>query len=58
MIALLIASQVARVVIFPDRALVTRTVQVTCAAQPVKAEFPALPPSADPTSLRAAAEST
>ncbi|HEX4385655.1 MAG TPA: mucoidy inhibitor MuiA family protein, partial [Myxococcales bacterium] len=53
MIALLIASQVARVVVFPDRAQVIRAAEVACAAGPVQVEFPALPPSADPGSLRA-----
>jgi uncharacterized protein (TIGR02231 family) len=50
MIALLLASQVARVVVYPDRAQVTRAADVAC---PGKAEFTSLPPSADPSSLRA-----
>jgi uncharacterized protein (TIGR02231 family) len=54
MIALLLAaSQVARVVVYPDRAQVTRAAQVSCGAQAVMAEFASLPPSADPGSLRA-----
>ena len=53
MIALLLASQVARVVVYPDRAQVTRTQEAQCGAQAVRVEFAALPPSADPGSLRA-----
>ncbi|MCA1827074.1 MAG: mucoidy inhibitor MuiA family protein [Myxococcales bacterium] len=53
MIALLLASQVARVVVFPDRAQVTRTQAASCGTQAVKVEFNSLPPSADPSSLRA-----
>src|SRR5207253_3003424 len=52
-IALLLASQVARVVVFPDRAQVTRSAPAQCGTQAVKVEFNSLPPSADPSSLRA-----
>lgn len=55
MIALLLASQVARVVVFPDRAAVTRVAEVTCGQRPVRVEFNGLPPAADPSSLRASA---
>ncbi len=51
MIALLLASQVARVVVYPDRAQVTRAQDLSCEAG--KAVFASLPPSADPSSLRA-----
>ena len=51
MIALLVASQVVRVVVYPDRAQVTRAQEVACEAH--KAEFLALPPSTDPSSVRA-----
>jgi uncharacterized protein (TIGR02231 family) len=55
MIALVIgvmqAAQVARVVVYPDRAQVTRAQDLACDAH--KAEFLALPPSADPSSVRA-----
>ena len=51
MIALLIAVGVVRVVVFPDRAQVTRAQDVQCEAR--KAEFLGLPPAADPGSLRA-----
>ena len=50
---LLLSSQVARVVVYPDRAQVTRTQEVQCGAQATQLEFAALPPSADPGSLRA-----
>jgi uncharacterized protein (TIGR02231 family) len=53
MIALLVASQVVRVVVYPDRAQVTRSAQAQCGTQAVKVEFTGLPPSADPGSLRA-----
>jgi len=52
-IALLLASQIARVVVFPDRAQVTRSAPAQCGTQAVKVEFNSLPPSADPSSLRA-----
>src|SRR5207244_4805206 len=52
-IALLLASQVARVVVFPDRAQVTRSAPAQCGTQAVKVVFTSLPPSADPSSLRA-----
>ena len=53
MIAFLIASQVARVVVFPDRAQVTRAQTIPCGVQATKAAFDTLPPAADPGSLRA-----
>ena len=55
MIALLLATQVAKVVVYPDRAEVTRRQQVTCTGRPDVVEFEALPPSADEASLRATA---
>ena len=51
--AVLLSSQVARVVVYPDRAQVTRTQEAQCGAQAVAVEFTALPPAADPGSLRA-----
>ncbi|MBS2022453.1 MAG: mucoidy inhibitor MuiA family protein [Deltaproteobacteria bacterium] len=45
-------SKIARVVVYPDRATVTRTQTVSCAAKAV--EFGHLPPSIEPRSLRAA----
>ena len=47
-------SKVARVVVYPDRAQVTRVASVPCGAR-AAAEFAELPPSADPRSLRAQA---
>jgi len=57
MIALLVAatlvpSQVVKVVVYPDRAQVTRAETVACGARKVVA-FPAIPPSADRASFRA-----
>jgi uncharacterized protein (TIGR02231 family) len=52
-VGLLLSSQVSRVVVFPDRAQVTRTAQAQCGAQAVPVEFAVLPPSADPGSMRA-----
>lgn len=46
------ASAIRRVVVYPDRALVTRTASVACGTR-VPLRFPALPPSADAASLRA-----
>ena len=46
------ASQVRRVVVFPDRALVTREASVSCGTRAL-VRFPSLPPSADASSLRA-----
>ncbi len=53
LIGLLLSSQVARVVAYPDRAQVTRTQEVQCGGQAAQVEFAALPPSLDPGSLRA-----
>ena len=46
------ASQVRRVVVYPDRALVTREASVPCGNR-VQVHFAGLPPSADASSLRA-----
>lgn len=46
------ASQVRRVVVYPDRALVTREASVACGSR-VQVHFASLPPSADASSLRA-----
>ncbi len=46
---------VVRVVVYPDRALVTRRLQVECAKGPLAAVFKALPYGLDPTTLKAAA---
>lgn len=43
---------VRRVVVYPDRALVTRSAQVACGTR-VPVHFAALPPATDPASLRA-----
>ncbi len=48
--------KIARVVVFPDRAEVTRSADVACAAD-AAVEFNRLPPSIDPASLRAACSS-
>ena len=48
------ASKVTRVVVYPDRAQVTRVQSVACGAR-AAADFAELPPSADPRSLRAQA---
>ncbi|MBI5543100.1 MAG: mucoidy inhibitor MuiA family protein [Deltaproteobacteria bacterium] len=47
---------VARVVIYPDRALVTRVLKIDCAKGPVRAVFQNLPYGLDPTTLKAAAQ--
>ena len=57
MIALLVAatlvpSQVVKVVVYPDRAQVTRAETIACGVRKVAA-FPAIPPSADRASFRA-----
>jgi uncharacterized protein (TIGR02231 family) len=44
--------KVSQVVVFPDRAQVTREEKVECSARAV-ASFPAIPPAADPSSFRA-----
>lgn len=46
MIALLLATQIARVVVYPDRAQVTRSSQLACTGAPAAATFAALPPGA------------
>ncbi|MBF5043759.1 mucoidy inhibitor MuiA family protein [Aggregicoccus sp. 17bor-14] len=48
-------SRIASVLVYPDRAQVTRTVSLPCEGRPV-AVFEGLPPSADRLSLRARAE--
>jgi len=53
--ALLAPSKVVKVVVYPDRAQVTRQQSVACGAQQVVA-FPGVPPSADPASFRAQVE--
>ena len=53
LVGMLLASQVARVVVYPDRARVTRSQEARCGAQAARVEFAALPPSVDPGSLRA-----
>jgi uncharacterized protein (TIGR02231 family) len=47
-------SKISRVVVYPDRAQVTRTASVACGAR-AAALFESLPPAADPKSLRAQA---
>jgi uncharacterized protein (TIGR02231 family) len=47
-------SQIKRVVVYPDRAVVTRAVEIPCGAH-VIAAFPGVPPAADPQSFRAVA---
>jgi uncharacterized protein (TIGR02231 family) len=48
------APQIKRVVVYPDRAMVTRTVKIPCGNH-VIASFPGIPPAADPQSFRAMA---
>ena len=50
LVSIALATQVTRVVVYPDRAQVTRVQTVACGS---KAEFTGLPPAADPASLRA-----
>jgi uncharacterized protein (TIGR02231 family) len=50
------APSVSSVVVFPDRAQVTRTQTVTCDGGSTLARFEELPPAADPASFRARAE--
>src|SRR5687768_14377037 len=51
-LSLLSAAKVEKVVVFPDRAQVTRKVEVSCGKRAV-ASFVALPPAADPQTFRA-----
>ena len=44
MIALLVATQIARVIVYPDRAQVTRAAQLSCTGTPAVVSFAALPP--------------
>ncbi len=48
-------SPVSRVVVYPDRALVSRALGVDCQQTPTLAVFHALPPGIDPTTVRATA---
>jgi uncharacterized protein (TIGR02231 family) len=52
MVAALVPSQVVKVVVYPDRAQVTRAETVACGARQLVA-FPAIPPSAERASFRA-----
>jgi uncharacterized protein (TIGR02231 family) len=45
--------RVTRAVVYPDRALITRSLEVTCGDQPSAATFRSLPPSLDSTTLQA-----
>ncbi|MBI3185374.1 MAG: mucoidy inhibitor MuiA family protein [Myxococcales bacterium] len=54
-VSLLSASKVSAVVVFPDRAQVTRSATVPCGAK-AAALFEGIPPAADPGSFRARAE--
>jgi uncharacterized protein (TIGR02231 family) len=47
---------VSSVVVYPDRAQVTRTQTVSCTGRNTVARFEEIPPAADPTSFRARAE--
>jgi uncharacterized protein (TIGR02231 family) len=49
-------SQIKRVVVYPDRATVTRKLTVPCGSHAI-ASFPGVPPAADPQSFRALAGS-
>ncbi len=44
MIALLVATQIARVIVYPDRAQVTRTAQLACTGSAAAVSFAGLPP--------------
>jgi uncharacterized protein (TIGR02231 family) len=55
LLALGTPSKVSQVVVYPDRAQVSRTVEVACGAGRTAAVFAAIPPSADPASFRARA---
>lgn len=48
------AAPIKRVVVYPDRATVTRSISIPCGAH-VIAAFPGIPPAADPQSFRALA---
>jgi len=48
------AAPIKRVVVYPDRAMVTRAVKIPCGAHAI-ASFPGIPPAADVQSFRAAA---
>ncbi|MFZ5470113.1 MAG: mucoidy inhibitor MuiA family protein, partial [Myxococcota bacterium] len=45
--------KIAQVVVYPDRAQVTRAEKVTCTAQPRAVAFGQIPPAAEPASVRA-----
>jgi uncharacterized protein (TIGR02231 family) len=55
LLALAVPPKVSSVVVYPDRALVTRVVTVPCARDGL-AVFEAVPPAADPSSFRARSE--
>ncbi len=55
LVALALPSQVSSVVVYPDRAEVTRAQTVTCSSRPLAA-FEAVPPAADPASFRASVQ--
>jgi uncharacterized protein (TIGR02231 family) len=55
LVALSLPTQVSSVVVYPDRAEVTRTQTVTCSSRPLAA-FEAVPPAADPASFRASVQ--
>src|SRR6266699_3030294 len=57
MLALSTPSKVSQVVVYPDRAQVSRVVEVSCGAGRAAAVFASIPPSADPSSFRARASS-
>jgi uncharacterized protein (TIGR02231 family) len=50
------AARIKRVVVYPDRAMVTRVVKIPCGSH-VIASFPGIPPAADAQSFRALASS-
>ena len=55
MLALAAPAKVSSVVVYPDRALVTRVETVACTGRPL-AVFESVPPAADPSSFRARSE--
>ncbi|HEY0093402.1 MAG TPA: DUF4140 domain-containing protein, partial [Archangium sp.] len=55
MLALAAPAKVSSVVVYPDRALVTRVETVACTGR-VLAVFESVPPAADPSSFRARSE--
>ncbi|HYO66204.1 MAG TPA: DUF4140 domain-containing protein, partial [Archangium sp.] len=55
MLALAAPAKVSSVVVYPDRALVTRVETVACTGRPL-AVFESVPPAADPASFRARSE--